>query len=79
MLQTFYNSLGFIGSISIAFFIFISFIFWMAGVAGISQLKHDDFKQTKLFFAVIFPPYPIFWVLWDIYAESQFMKEEDIT
>lgn len=78
MLQTFYNSFGFLGSLSVSFIIFIAFIFWMAGVAGISQLKNDAFKQVRVFFAVVFPPYPIFWLFWDMYAESQFMKEKEV-
>lgn len=78
MLHTFYNNLGFLGSISVAFFIFILFIFWLAGVAGISQLKSSSTKNVKLFFSIIFPPYPIFWLLWDIYSQNQFMKERSV-
>lgn len=77
MLQTFYNSFGFVGSISIAFLIFISFIFWMAGVAGISQLTNDQTKPVKLFFSIFFPPYPIIWIFWDMHTQSQLMKEKE--
>lgn len=78
MLQTFYNNFGFVGSISIACLIFICFIFWLAGVAGIAQLKNGGSKNVKIFFATIFPPYPICWVFWDMYSQSQYMKEENI-
>lgn len=78
MLETFYNNFGFIGSISIAFGIFIAFIFWMAGVAGLSQLKPSTSKNVKLVFSVLFPPYPIIWVFVDMYRQSQLMKETDI-
>ncbi|MDZ7680327.1 MAG: hypothetical protein U5J63_01120 [Fodinibius sp.] len=78
MLQTFYNTFGFLGSISLAFSLFLSFIFWMAGVAGISQLPHSRQKNVKLIASVMFPPYPIIWVFVDMYRQSQLMKEEDV-
>lgn len=78
MLETFYNNFGFLGSISLAFGIFIGFIFWMAGVAGLSQLKPSRSKTIKLIFSVFFPPYPIIWVFIDMYRQSQLMKETEI-
>lgn len=78
MLETFYNSFGFLGSISLAFFIFLSFIFWMAGVAGISQLPHSKKKNVKLISSILFPPYPIIWIFIDMYRQSQYMKETDL-
>lgn len=78
MLQTFYNSFGFVGSISIAFLIFIFFIFWLAGVAGISQLKYSRTKPVKLFFSIFFPPYPIVWIFWDMYTQRELMKEDEV-
>ncbi len=78
MLQSFYENFGFIGSISLAFFIFLSFIFWMAGIAGISQLPESRNKNLKLICSVIFPPYPIIWVFVDMFRQRQLMKEKDI-
>lgn len=78
MLQTFYENFGFIGSISLAFFIFLSFIFWMAGIAGLSQLPESKNKNLKLISSVVFPPYPIIWVFVDMYRQSQLMKEKEI-
>lgn len=78
MLQTFYNNFGFVGSIGVAMLIFLSFIFWMAGVAGISQLPASTKKNVKLTLSIIFPPYPIIWIFIDIYRQSQLMKETDL-
>lgn len=78
MLQTIYDNFGFIGSITISFLIFLCFIFWIAGIAGISQLNQSSKKNTKLFFSVVFPPYPIIWLFVDMYRQSQLMKENDI-
>lgn len=78
MLQSFYNSFGFVGSIAIALFIFLCFIFWMAGVAGVSQLPESRKKNIKLVLSVLFPPYPIIWLFVDMYRQSQLMKEKEI-
>lgn len=78
MLETFYNNFGFLGSVTFSFLIFLSFIFWMAGIAGINQLNDSAKKNMRLFFAVIFPPYPIIWLFLDMYRQSQLMKENDV-
>lgn len=78
MLQSFYNNFGFVGSIAIALFIFLCFIFWMAGVAGVSQLPESKKKNVKLVLSVLFPPYPIIWLFVDMYRQSQLMKEKEI-
>lgn len=78
MLQTFYNSFGFLGSIGVAMLIFLSFIFWMAGVAGISQLPDSTKKNIKLVLSVMFPPYPIIWIFIDMYRQNNLMKETDL-
>jgi hypothetical protein len=78
MLETFYNNFGFLGSISLALTIFLAFIIWMAGIAGISQLPDSKSKTLRLISSVIFPPYPIIWVFVDMYRQSQLMKEKDI-
>lgn len=78
MLQTFYNTFGFLGSIAFSMFIFLCFIFWMAGIAGITQLPNSRHKNLKLTFSVLFPPYPIIWVFVDMYRQSKLMNETDI-
>ncbi|TYP95223.1 hypothetical protein LX73_0519 [Fodinibius salinus] len=78
MLHSFYNSFGFIGSILVAMFIFLCFIFWMAGIAGISQLPPSKKKSTKLFCSVIFPPYPIIWLFVDMFRQKSLMEETEI-
>ena len=77
MLQTFYNNFGFFGSLFIAFFGFIFFIFWIAGIAGICETEYTKFKTAKIVIAAVFPPYPFFWLLFDMYRQSKHMKETD--
>ena len=78
MLENFYSNFGFVGSIVIAFLIFLGFVFWIAGIAGISQLKKSKKKNMRLVFSILFPPYPILWLFFDIYNQSQLMKENDM-
>ncbi len=77
MLETFYNTFGFFGAIFIAFLGFAFFIFWIAGIAGIAYLPESHAnKTTKLIFSVLFPPFPIAWLFYDIYREREMMRED---
>lgn len=78
MLETFYNNFGFVGSILIAFGGFILFIFWIAGISGIAQLPDNRTKNLRLALCVLFPPFPIFWLLYDMYAQKKMMEETDV-
>ncbi|MFH5832414.1 hypothetical protein ACG2F4_08370 [Halalkalibaculum sp. DA3122] len=75
MLQTFYNNFGFLGSLGIAFGGFLFIIFWVSGIAGICDSETTRFKTAKMILSVVFPPYPFFWILFDMYAQRQQMKE----
>ncbi len=76
MLQTFYNNFGFLGSLAIAFGGFLFTIFWVSGIAGICDSDTTRFKTAKMILSVVFPPYPFFWILVDMYQQSQRMKKE---
>lgn len=76
MLQTFYNNFGFFGSIFISFTGFMFFIFWMSGIAGILEYSKPSNRIYKLILAVLIPPYPIGWLIWDIYHQRKMMQEE---
>ena len=77
MLETFYNTFGFFGAILVAFGCFAVFIFWAAGVAGIAYLPENSNKNVKLLLAILFPPYPIGWLFYDIYSEREMMREKE--
>jgi hypothetical protein len=77
MLEIFYNTFGFFGAILIAFLGFSIFICWIAGIAGIAYLPESKNRTLKLVLSIIFPPYPFFWLLYDIYQERKLMQEED--
>ncbi|MEX0894713.1 MAG: hypothetical protein WDZ36_03050 [Balneolaceae bacterium] len=76
MLQTFYNNFGFAGALLLAFGIFIFFIFWMAGLAGIwlQKEKEENLKIIKLITAVFIPLYPFFWMILDMYKQMKMMN-----
>ncbi|HCD53297.1 MAG TPA: hypothetical protein DEQ34_12675 [Balneolaceae bacterium] len=77
MLKTFFDSLGFFGSLSLSLFIFTLGVFWIAGIAGIT-LPVDGGKRKyntwQVAIAVLIPIYPIVWMISDIIAQYRFMK-----
>lgn len=74
MLETFYNNFGFLGSIALAFSAFILFIFWIAGIAGLAQKPDTGTKNIQLAVCVLFPPFPILWLFWDMYHQKKQME-----
>lgn len=75
MLESFYNNFGFIGSLIISLLIFLFFIFWMGGVAGICQ-EHDYKKESiiRLVLAVLIPLYPVIWLISDMISQKKQLK-----
>jgi len=76
MLETFYTNFGFFGSIVIAFACFLLVILWIAGIAGITQMPDTPKKNIKLGLSVIFPPYPLCWLMVDMYRQTKLMEKE---
>lgn len=79
MLETFYNTLGFTGALLVSFLFFIFCIFWMAGLAGISGKRESNKRKTlRLIIAVLIPPYPFFWMIWEMIAQKiQISRKRD--
>lgn len=80
MLQSFYENFGFFGALALAIILFLFFILWMAGIAGLS-LPYDGGqkkgKSWQIVLAVLIPIYPVLWLLVDIYMQNKYMKKED--
>ena len=80
MLQTFYENFGFLGALLISAAMFIFFIFWMAGIAGIAlpedggQVKNN---RVQIVVAILIPIYPIIWLWTDMYKQHKFMLQND--
>lgn len=79
MLQSFYETLGFLGALFFSLFLFIFFIFWIAGIAGIT-LPYDGGRKKlnywQIALAVIFPPYPVIWLISDMYMQHRYMTKD---
>jgi hypothetical protein len=77
MLQSFYENFGFLGALFLAVFMFIFFIFWMAGMAGIT-LPYDGGRKKghnwQIALAVFVPIYPVAWLIYDMYMQRKYMK-----
>lgn len=80
MLQSFYDNFGFFGALALAIFLFVFFIFWMAGLAGIS-LPYDGGQKRgnkwQIIVAVLIPIYPVVWLIFEMYLQRKYMKEGD--
>jgi len=76
MLQTFYENFGFFGALILSLGLFSFFIFWIAGIAGISQLPDSKSKLYKLVVGAIIPPYPIIWLIIDIFRQRKRMQTD---
>lgn len=71
MLRTIYEQLGFFPTLFFSILFFISFIFWLAGIAGLLANK-DRRRETEwiTYFLIVFvPPYPIIWLIMDIFRQ----------
>jgi amino acid permease len=80
MLKTFYESIGFLGALLLALGLFVFFIIWVAGIAGIT-LPVDGGKprgsKTQIAIAIFVPIYPIIWLFYEMYHQRKFIKKED--
>lgn len=75
MLQLIYDTFGFWGSILVALTLFLSFIFWFSGLAGIAgQPGSNRNKNIKLILAVLFPPFSIGWLIYDMRRQHKIIK-----
>lgn len=75
MLKWMYESFGLFGSLLIYLLLFVIFIFWIAGLAGINQSREDEeSKNIRLIVSVFLPPYPILWLISDIYRQHKILR-----
>ncbi|MEX0593340.1 MAG: hypothetical protein WD115_01080 [Balneolaceae bacterium] len=78
MLETFYNTFGFVGAFLISFTLFIFAIFWLGGIAGISQKRgHATRRRIQLVVSILFPPYPLIWMIWDMIQQKIHISREE--
>jgi len=78
MLESFYDTFGFVGSLLVSVIIFLFAILWITGLAGICS---DDFqhaqKNTIIILAVIFPPLPLIWMAIEIIRQHRLLNQLD--
>ncbi len=77
MLQSFYLNMGFVGALLFSLVIFLLFICWIAGIAGIT-LPVDGGKPRgsawQIVVSMVFPPYPICWMMFVMNEQRKFLK-----
>lgn len=76
MLETVHNIFGFAGSLLFSFLVFMFFVFWMAGVAGIVQGDRTKSRQIIFFALAIFVPvYPVIWLIADMIRQKKKLRK----
>ncbi len=80
MLKTFYENLGFFGALILALGLFVFFILWVAGLAGIT-LPVDGGKprgsKLQILIAILIPFYPVFWIFYEMYRQRKFINQKN--
>ncbi|MGF1668826.1 MAG: hypothetical protein ACFCU6_00145 [Balneolaceae bacterium] len=76
MLESFYNTFGFIGSLFVALFIFLLAILWVTGLAGIcgEDFQHRH-KTLIIILSALFPPLPLVWMIVEIFRQHRLLNQ----
>ncbi|NBW69822.1 MAG: hypothetical protein EBR32_00180 [Bacteroidetes bacterium] len=78
MLKTIFEHFGFIGSLALSLLLFVLFILWMSGIAGITQPLDGGkprYKQWMVWVSILFPPFPIIWIVHNLTNHNRLMKK----
>lgn len=76
MLENLYQTFGILGSLIVSLLVFVFIIFWIAGIAGISDSTHRNARTWQLVASVLFPPYPVVWLVYDMVRQYKMMHLE---
>jgi choline-glycine betaine transporter len=77
MLKTIFEHFGFIGSLALSLLLFVFFILWMSGIAGITQPLDGGkprYKHWMVWVSILFPPFPIIWIVHNLTHHNRLMK-----
>lgn len=76
MLQWMYGEFGLVGTLLLSYLFFTLFIFWISGLAGINESRNSDkLKVNMLLVGIFFPPYPILWLIKEIFVQHRILKK----
>jgi ABC-type microcin C transport system permease subunit YejB len=77
MLQALYQTFGFPLALLLSFVVFMLVILWLAGLAGlvISQQEEHTSRPFSIVLGVLFPFYPMGWLVWDMIQERRRYRE----
>lgn len=78
MIQSLYLDFGFFGSTLILIFVFFCFVFWIAGISGLADQKHSKNPNLKIVMSIFVPPFPILWLVYDMYRQNRRLKGKDV-
>jgi len=76
MLENLYQTFGIFGSLVVALIIFLLIIFWVAGIAGLTDRSQRAIKTWQIVLSVLFPPFPVIWLIYDMVRQYKAMHLE---
>ncbi len=76
MLENLYQTFGIFGSLIVSMIIFLFIIFWVAGIAGLTDRSHRTIKTWQIVLCVVLPPYPVAWLVYDMIRQYRAMHVE---
>ena len=76
MLENLYQTFGIFGSLIVALLVFLFCIFWVAGIAGLSDDTRHKIKTWQIVIGVLFPPFPVAWLVYDMVRQYREMHLE---
>lgn len=78
MIKWLYNEFGFFGTGVVSSLFLLLFVLWIAGLAGIGTLPDaEKSKKVKMLLAIFIPPYPMIWLVYDIFRQKKALRSTD--
>jgi O-antigen/teichoic acid export membrane protein len=82
MIRSLYLDFGFFTALAICLILFMLFIFWLAGIAGIIASPDNKEKETRILpvlLCVLVPVYPIIWLISDMIKEYLTIRRHSLS
>lgn len=77
MLDWLFSRFDFWGTLILLWSILVMIIFWLAGMAGIMILPPKKSKTLKLILGFIFPPFTVFWMIYNMFQQRIALKRTE--
>lgn len=74
MMEKLYQTFGIFGALVVSMLFFMLLIFWVAGLAGMTDAREGPRNPLLLVVAALVPPVPVVWLVMDMVRQYKAMK-----